>query len=463
MQRIKVLILTTSVFTDRIYQHSSFLDEFKKKHTIEIWARSFVSNSADWEIRDVKVKPIPVVREIKHWLNLLRRINEFAWMYKLPAHSIKINLKYSKNPNSLKLLRACGWLIALLNCHQLFEKFLQKLILSKSAERNISHLLKESNPDCIIVSNPFWVEEPIVALEAIKLKIPVISLIPSWDNITTKSRMIYQSDAFGVWSSIRVNELHKYYPQSLNAPVFLYGTPQYDIFKNPEFIVPRKTFYEKYSLDENIPIILYTLGSPYFISSEITACLAFCRVALQQGLLDHYQVLIRPHPIKDFSEFLSLFKEVDTRIKIQSDVQTLSNVQYRYQDKSMIKNWVSSFYYSDIIIATSSTTILDASMMNKRHINITANLTDDRSLDTFIRDVSFGFEHLQTLNERKLLNNVNSFEEISGQLIKHKISDNSIPDRSADIVQHLSEYENTGKYGEIFADKLASVIINLKN
>jgi hypothetical protein len=465
MTRKKILILTTSVFTDRIFQHSTFLEEIRKEFDIEIWARSFISNAADWNMKDITVKAIPPVRPLHHWLNLLRRANEFAWMHSLPAKSLKLNIKYKENQHhqTLKLMKTAGWLIAQFKLHRWFEKILQRVIIKKSDNPAVSKLIRESDPDYILVSNPFWVEEPLIALEGIKSGIPIISLVPSWDNITTKSRMIYKSVAFGVWSAVRIQELHKYYPETSNLPVFIYGTPQYDIFKNSEFIISKQVFFERYSLDPAKPVILYTLGSPYFISSEITVCLDFCKIALKEGLLDKYQVLIRPHPAKDFSEFLPLFNEIDPRIKIQSDVQTLPDVQYKFQDKDMIKNWVSTFYYTDIVIATSSTTILDGSMMNKRHINIAANLTNDRSLDTFLRDISFGFEHLQTLNERKLLNNVSNFDELIGQLKNYLISGNSIPDNTNQIIVHLSEYENTGNYGKIFADQLKYTIHNHLN
>src|SRR6476661_1671245 len=113
MTRKKILILTTSVFTDRIYQHSTFLEEIKKEFDVEIWARSFMSNAADWNMKEINVKPFPVVRPVHYWLNLLRRVNEFAWMYTLPANSLKLNLKYKRDPHNLllKLMRFGGWLI----------------------------------------------------------------------------------------------------------------------------------------------------------------------------------------------------------------------------------------------------------------------------------------------------------------------------------------------------------------
>jgi hypothetical protein len=463
MSKKKILIITTSVFTDRMYQHSTFLDNLKKEFLIELWAKSIVSNPNDWEIENIKVKPIPEVNPLKHWINILRRINEFAWMYSLKARSLEINQKYMRNQKKIARLKLSGKLLGFLGLHLLFEKFVQAIILRYSDNSSIKSLLFESKPDYIIISNPFWVEEPLIALEAIKLAIPVISVIPSWDNITTKSRIIYHSNAYGVWSDIRLQELVKYYPDCKTKQQFIYGTPQYDIFRNPAFITPKDSFYSKYQLDQQLPIILFTLGSPLFIPSEITVCLEFCKRAHELGILNQYQILIRPHPIKDFSEYLPIFAEIDNRIKIQSDVQTSSEQKFRYQDTDMLKNWVSTFYYSEIIIATSSTTILDASMMNKKHINIAANLTEDRNLDNFLHDVSFGFEHLQTLNRKNLLNNILNFEELFNQLKENLINPNRIPNHSADIVQHLAEYENKGNYGEIFSSKLTQTIHQLTN
>ena len=463
MIKKKILVLTTSVFTDRMYQYSSFLDVLKREYSLEIWAKSFVSNPVDWSIKDVKVKPIPEVNPLRHRLNTLRRINEFAWMFRLEAKSIEINKKYKSDKQNSKFLERTGKMLHKLGLTVLFEKTLQSIILRYSNNLNIRSLLVESKPDYLVVSNPFWVEEPLIAIEAKKLKIPIISIIPSWDNITTKSRIIYNSDAYGVWSAIRIPELIRYYPRSKSKPQFTFGTPQYDIFSNKSFIISKDEFLGKYKLSQSLPIILYTLGSPLFIPSEVTVCIEFCKIAKEMGILDNYQVLVRPHPIKDFSEFIPLFKNIDVRIRVQEDVQTPTDQKFRYQDKAMLKNWVSTFFYSEIIIATSSTTILDASMFNKKHINISANLTSDISLDSFLRDVSFGFEHLQTLNRLGLLNNIKSFKELINQLKENILSQDCIPNNSKEIVLHLAEFENKGKYGEIFALKLSQIIQQLNN
>ena len=456
--RKKILILTTSVFTDRIYQHSTFLDEIKNKFEIVFWARSYYSNPSDWIINDVEVKPIPPVKMLDHYTSYFRRINEFAWMYKLNAKSLKINYKYKSEYNCKnKSLLILGWLIAKLNLFSNWEYITKKLISENSANNEINSLLKELSPDYLLVSNPFWVEEPLVALEANKIGIPVISLIPSWDNITTKSRITYNSFAYGVWSSIRKVELFKYYPDSKTKPLFIYGTPQYDIFQNPTYYLEKKSFYEKYDLIENVPIILFTIGSPLFIPSEIDVCLAFCKEAQKRNLLGKVQILIRPNPIKDFSEYFSLFKDIDKNIHIQYDVHTSKEVEYRFQDKDMIKNWVSTFNYCDILIATSSTTILDAAMLNKPHINIAANLTNDQSLNSFIDEVSFEFEHLKKINDEGLFNNIINMEELIKQLEIFIHDPVNFINKSDELVKHLAEFKNNGKYGQLFAKNLIQI------
>ena len=67
-------------------------------------------------------------------------------------------------------------------------------------------------------------------------------------------------------------------------------------------------FYNQYGLNEELPLLLYTLGSPLFITSEIDVCLKFCKLASTQGLLDKFQILVRPHPIKDFSAYIPKFE-----------------------------------------------------------------------------------------------------------------------------------------------------------
>lgn len=458
MNRKKILILTTSVFTDRIYQYSTFINAIKNEYDIEIWARSFVSNQEDWKLQDIDIKQVPKVNTCKHWINILRRINEYAWMYSINAKSLHINQKYKRNQKEIGYQKFFGKAISFFYLHIIFEKFVQILIIMNSENYPIQQLLKKSNADYLLVSNPFWVEEPLIALEAKKLKIPIISIIPSWDNITTKSRIIYKSVAYGVWSSIRLQELAKYYPSFSKQVKFLYGTPQYDIFTNKGFINSNDEFLEKYQLNNQLPIVLFTLGSPLFIPSEINVCLEFCKLALENDLLNSYQILIRPHPIKDFSDYLPFFAEIDSRIRIQTDVNTPSEQKYRFQNKEMINNWVSTFYNADIVIATSSTTILDASMLNKKHINIAANLTSDKTLDSFLHDISFGFEHLQELNKLKLLNNVTSFDDMIYQLKENIINPEVIPNNSKQIVEHLAEFPNNGNYGEIFAKNLIHTI-----
>ncbi|MVO07704.1 hypothetical protein GOQ30_00835 [Flavobacterium sp. TP390] len=461
MNKPKILIVTTSVFTDRMLQYSTFLERLKQEFEVEIWAKSFISNPEDWKMDDILVKSFPKVNPLPHWTSYIRRVNEYAWMNRLDAKSIKINIKYKvKKTFLIKFLLLLGYLFSLLGLHKLLENLVFKLVSVNNRNKKINQDLKQSLPDYLLVFNPFWVEEPIVALEAKKNNIPIISIIPSWDNVTTKSRMVYKSDYYGLWSSVRIKELFTYYPYTKKAKTFVFGTPQYDIFSNAHFLQKKEVFLDQYHLNDSLPILLYTLGSPLFITTEIDVCLQFCKLALQEGILEKYQILIRPHPIKDFSEYIPKFKHIDTRIKIQSEVQTSKTEKNRFMNKAMLENWVSTFYYSDIVIATSSTTLLDASMFNKPHINITENLTEDKQYDDFLKDVSYKFIHLKNLNDQKLLNNITNWEMFFNQLHQYINDKNSIQNKSKEIVIALAEQKNEGKYGAFFANQLIKIVKN---
>lgn len=461
--RPKVLILTTSVFTDRIIQNGDFIDYIREHYDVDVWANSFKKNPSDWDALRLKVIGFPDTKQLRHWSSYLRKINEAAWVKAIPATSIEINQKYFSEKKFLNIvIKKIGHLIAFINGHQFFEGLVRSLLLHLAPNNHIQKHLIDGSFDCVLVTNPFWVQEPLVALEAIKLNIPVISLIPSWDNITTKSRIIYRSTAFMVWSDVRKPELTSYYQESKKIPIEIYGTPQYDVFKHENYIVSRAKFFEKYDLKNHLPILLYTLGSPFFIKSEIDVCLEFCKKMKELNFLNNFQILIRPHPIKDFSQYVPIFKDIHSNIHVQEDVQTPKSQKIRFQDVDMIKNWVSTFYYADLVIATSSTTLLDASMMNKPHINITANLTNNVTLDQFIRDVSFGFVHLQSLNKSRLLNNVDSWEEFIHQIEIFQKNPQSIKNTSKDIVLQLAGSENSGTYGKVFIQALNAVIQKIK-
>jgi len=174
------------------------------------------------------------------------------------------------------------------------------------------------------------------------------------------------------------------------------------------------------------------------------------------------QILIRPHPIKDFSQYIHLFENIHCNIVIQSEVQTPSNVTHRFQDSQMIKHWVSTFTFSDIVIATSSTSILDGAMMNKPHINIATNLCDDPKLDEFISDVTYKFEHLALLRNEGLLNDIVNWDTFFREINTFLDNPEKYCNQSDLIQTHLAGHPLSVRYyGLDLADGLADVISDI--
>jgi len=96
-------------------------------------------------------------------------------------------------------------------------------------------------------------------------------------------------------------------------------------------------------------------------------------------------------------------------------------------------------------------------MLNKPHINIAANLTNDQSLNSFIDEVSFEFEHLKKINDEGLFNNIINMEELIKQLEIFIHDPVNFINKSDELVKHLAEFKNNGKYGQLFAKNLIQI------
>jgi hypothetical protein len=63
--RPKVLILTTSVFTDRIIQNKDFIDYIREHYNVDIWANSYKKNPGDWDALKLKVIGFPDTKQVR--------------------------------------------------------------------------------------------------------------------------------------------------------------------------------------------------------------------------------------------------------------------------------------------------------------------------------------------------------------------------------------------------------------
>src|SRR5688500_5789207 len=78
-----ILLLSSSLLTDRMLQHTRLLENLNAVAIPEVWAMSARNPrfKAVWDSVPTAVKAFPEIRPLREVLNYLRRLNEFAWDY----------------------------------------------------------------------------------------------------------------------------------------------------------------------------------------------------------------------------------------------------------------------------------------------------------------------------------------------------------------------------------------------
>jgi len=411
---MKVLILSSSLFTDRILNYSSLLSVYPKAD-FTIWQKSHLQSNKSELGSLVRVEEFPKISPLSEKLNFLRKVNDLAWAYKLNAVSIKSMRSFSAKRKAFSsyylVINVLARFVYLFYLTSILERFILKVSFKFSKSLIVRKKLIEQDFDLIVTTNPFWEIEREVCLEAKKLSIRIVGFIPSWDNITTKSRLVFKPDYFMLWSEIRRNELHKYYPHSQSKPVFIVGAPQYDILLNERYYLSKNVFFKQYNLDPNKPTILYALGSPNFLSCEYVGVKIFTDLFVSKGLNSNYNLIIRPHPnkvTKDLQESLVNSKN----IAVQQTKLAELNTANRTQNLDEIVNWVNTFRFSDLIINLSSTVIFDGLFFNKEIININFDPSPELKFQDFIKDINENWIHLKPLYNHNAINYVNDFTEM---------------------------------------------------
>jgi hypothetical protein len=127
--------------------------------------------------------------------------------------------------------------------------------------RKYDELFSRLKPDLVFNGSHihgFAGELPLRVAQHMGIK--TAGFIFSWDNLTSRSRIMVPYDYWLVWHDSMKRQLLDLYPRIRPETVFVTGTPQMDFHFRPEFILPRQELARRIGIDPNRPFILYTTG-----------------------------------------------------------------------------------------------------------------------------------------------------------------------------------------------------------
>lgn len=411
-----VVLLSSSLLTDRMLRYSDWEHALAEQAQMEIWATSYAPGSGQSptgsEIPLRCFPPVGPFREFPH--NVLRRVNEFAWDYHLEAPSRISMIRNVRDKNStllLTTLRLAGGILEKASCHQSLEEYLNRSLLRYSRSSEARMRLQKLRPSLVVSTGPHRFEEPAVIGEAINLGIPVMAMITSWDNLTTKGRMLFNYDAYLVWSEQMKRELFRFYPHARTVPVYVVGAPQFDVFFQDCFHQSREEFCSGKGLDPARPYVVYALGSPNFLK-EHHGAVEFARRA-SRGELGDVQVIIRPHPLFDNGKESAMLSGIAPNIIVQRTGAPGKPLKARTQDETQITEWVNTLRHAAVVVNLSSTIGIDAAILDKPVVNLDFDPEPGQPNQRLVKEVNHVWDHFKPVAESGGMWLANDMDEVA--------------------------------------------------
>ena len=416
----KIGLLASSLFSNRMFIDYPLPNEFA---LISNWDKDYFIHDSVYPL--ITAKQNALVSKIKN-------LNSVWHQQKRPSISKQIMDKYFNNP---KKYAKSLWVWS--------TNLAKKATVFLAKNQEIENQLRELGIDILVSTNPFAVQELMYVLNAKRIGIKVYTYILSWDNITTKTVLPFDPDAILVWSEMLKKHINDYFPEWNKIRIRSVGAMQYDHFVNPQMIIPKKKFFQELKLNTNLPTILYTLGSPNFLKAEFSILHKFVKAIIDNGLIYNFNLIIRLHPDKSSQKFINSNLLNHPNISIQASYMEENGA--RIQTQNAIRNWVSTFKHSDLLINAGSTTLIDASVCGVPHLNIATACEESNPA---FYNVIMNFQHLNELHSEGLLMNVFSIEQLI-YLVNVFLDKHNIPDTTERLWRKVIQVE-PGKSREIF-------------
>lgn len=238
-------------------------------------------------------------------------------------------------------------------------------------------------------------------LAARSLGIPTATFVFSWDNLTSKGRILAPFDHYLVWSSLMRDELLRYYPHVAPERVHVVGTPQFEPYTDAALRWTRSEFCERVGADARRPIICYSGGDAGTCpddAAHLTLLLELIRAGRIPG---NPQVLLRPAPVDDGSRYAGV-REAHPELCYcppawrHPEPGRWSRALPSPDDLPLLANLTR---HCDVNVNVASTMTLDFALHDRPVVNIAFDMTSPPPLGTPIWDLYYQYDHYQPVME----------------------------------------------------------------
>jgi hypothetical protein len=292
---MKIFVFVEHDITIRHFLHSHVFDELVQRHEVvfvfpEKGHKRVKSDISALDLGGAPTRHLTAsVERLKIWQGLLLADNLF---WRLGSHFAAMR-RFHRNAAGPKAALLYS-VLALPGLFQAFRAWSHHRIKTMPY-RDMDALLDQERPDVIIhpsVLAGLFINDLVDASRI--HSIPLVVIMNSWDNPSTKRAMSGKPDWLLVWGPQTQAHAVKYMNMS-QEHVICFGAAQFDLYRNPPRI-DRIEFCRTHNIDPAVRILLYAGSSKG--TDEFSHLLMLDR-AIERGELGNVVVVYRPHPWGD--------------------------------------------------------------------------------------------------------------------------------------------------------------------
>ena len=292
---MKILVFVEHDIIIRHFLHSCVFDELARRHEVafvfpEKGYKRVTIDTAALDLGGAPVRHLTVsVERLKIWQGLMLADN-LRWRPGSHFAAMRIFHRYSAGLRAAMLFSVLG----LPGIFQLFRAWSHHRLKARPY-RDLDALLDRERPAVLIhpsVLAGVYINDLVVASRTRGM--PLVVIMNSWDNPSTKRAMAGQPDWLLVWGpQTRVHAAT--YMEMPEERVICFGAAQFDVYRNPPR-VDRREFCRRHDIDPAARILLYAGSSK---GTDEFSHLCTLDDAIDQGKLGRAVVVYRPHPWGD--------------------------------------------------------------------------------------------------------------------------------------------------------------------
>jgi hypothetical protein len=158
-------------------------------------------------------------------------------------------------------------------------------------------LLGRHHVDAVLSLTPYHDQDALLLWAARSLGLRSVTAVISFDNPTTRDRLIVRSERVLVWNRFNRDELLRSYPDLQPSDVRIVGAPQFDLHRRPELRVPRDEWCARLGISADRPVLLYGAGPAGLVPSEERIVRLLDEAISERRVPDEPFLLVRRHPV----------------------------------------------------------------------------------------------------------------------------------------------------------------------